>query len=116
MRIGYLNSRLIVILNILGGIFVILSASWIYATHTDLTPIKTERVFQKNLTEANKIRKIEAFRQVHQSILINHKQHLNQHYQNVQPIIWFTSITLLIFALNTFVFIQLVKSKGIRIR
>jgi len=95
---------------------VILSASWIYVTHTDLTPIKTERVFQKNLTEANKIKKIEAFRQVHQSILINHKQNLNQHYENVQHIFWFTAITVLIFSLNTFLFIRLVKAKGIRIR
>ncbi|NOZ54901.1 MAG: hypothetical protein GXP08_17495 [Gammaproteobacteria bacterium] len=116
MRIGYLSSRLIVIINILGGLLVILSASWIYVTHTDLTPIKTERVFQKNLKEANSIRKTEIFRQVHQSILINHKQNLNQHYENVQPIVWFTIVILLIFMINTFLFIQLLKSKVIRIR
>jgi len=116
MRIGYLSSRLIVIINLLGIILCVLTTTWIVVTHTDLTPEKTERVFQKNIKEANKIRNLDAFRQVHQSILLAHKRELDGHYKNVKPIYWMTGVAILIFALNTFMFWKLVKAKSIRIR
>ena len=116
MRIGYLSSRLIVIINILGIILCVLTTTWIVVTHTDLTPEKTERVFQKNIKEANEIRSLDAFRQVHQSILLSQKRLQDSHYNNVKPIYWMTIVAILIFALNTFLFWRLVKAKSIRIR
>ncbi|MGD8559527.1 MAG: hypothetical protein PVH04_07675 [Gammaproteobacteria bacterium] len=85
-------------------------------THTDLTPAKTERVFQKNIQEANKIRSLDSFRQVHQSILLSHKRELNIHYDNVKPVFWMTTIAILIFLLDSYLFWQLVREKSIRIR
>jgi uncharacterized membrane protein (DUF106 family) len=116
MRIGYLSSRLIVTINILGIIVCLLTTAWIVLTHTDLTPEKTERVFQKNIMEANDIRNLDAFRQVHQSVLLSHKREQDSHYENVKPIYWLTIVGILIFALNTYIFWQLVKEKSIRIR
>ena len=116
MRIGYLTSRLIVIVNVIGILLCATTSTWIYLTHSDLTPEKTERVFQKNIKEANKIRNLDTFRQVHQSILLSHKREQNIHFENVKPIYWLAVIAILIFAINTFLFWQLVKAKSIRIR
>lgn len=116
MRISYLSSRLIVTANAIGLLLCLGSSVWIYLTHTNLTPVKTERVFQKNIQEANKIRKLEAFRQVHQSMLLQHKRELDSHYDSVKPIVWLTTIAIALFALNTFIFWQLVRAKSIRIR
>ncbi|WP_455208861.1 hypothetical protein [Kaarinaea lacus] len=116
MRIGYLSSRLIVVINILGIVLCLSTTAWIVLTHTNLTPEKTERVFQKNIKEANTIRNLDAFRQVHQSILLAHKRELDNHYDNVKPIYWMTVVAILIFVLNTFLFWQLVKEKSLRIR
>lgn len=116
MRIGYLSSRLIVIVNVMGIILCLSTSAWIYLTHTDLTPEKNERVFQKNIKEANRINDIDEFRQVHQSILLAHKRKINLHYHNVKPIIWLSTIAILIFALDTYIFWQLVRAKSIRIR
>ncbi|MCI0505972.1 MAG: hypothetical protein L0Z73_07645 [Gammaproteobacteria bacterium] len=116
MRIGYLSSRLIVTINILGIIVCLLTTAWIVLTHTDLTPDKTERVFQKNIKEANDIRNLDAFRQVHQSVLLSHKREQDSHYENVKPIYWLAIVGILIFTLNTYIFWQLVKEKSIRIR
>ncbi|WP_455365400.1 hypothetical protein [Kaarinaea lacus] len=116
MRIGYLSSRLIVIINILGIVLCLLTTTWIVVTHTDLTPEKTERVFQKNIKEANKIRNLDEFRQVHQSTLLSHKREKDSHYNNVKPIYWMTIVAILIFALNTYLFWRLVKAKLIRVR
>ncbi|MGD8571209.1 MAG: hypothetical protein PVG89_13545 [Gammaproteobacteria bacterium] len=116
MRIGYLSSRLIIIVNVIGIVLCLATSTWIYMTHTDLTPAKTERVFQKNIQEANKIRSLDSFRQVHQSILLSHKRELNIHYDNVKPVFWMTTIAILIFLLDSYLFWQLVREKSIRIR
>lgn len=116
MRIGYLSSRLIIIINVVGILLCLTTSLWIYLTHTDLTPAKTERVFQKNIKEANKIHDIDGFRQVHQSILLAHKRELDQHFETVKPVFWMTAIAIIIFALDTYLFFQLVRAKSIRIR
>ncbi|HEY5601561.1 MAG TPA: hypothetical protein VIM41_00470 [Gammaproteobacteria bacterium] len=116
MRIGYLSSRLIVIINLLGILLCVLTTAWIVVTHTNLTPDKTERVFQKNILEANAIRNLDSFRQIHQSTLLSHKREQDTHYQNVKPIYWMTIVAILIFALNGYLFWQLIKEKSIRIR
>ncbi len=116
MRIGYLSSRLIVIINMIGILLCLTTSLWIYLTHSDLTPEKTERVFQKNIKEANKIRNLDTFRQVHQSILLTHKREMNMHFNNVKPIYWLAVIALFIFVINSYLFWQLVKAKSIRIR
>ena len=59
MRIGYLSSRIIVIVNVVGILLCLTTSVWIYLTHSDLTPEKPERVFQKNIKEANKIRNLD---------------------------------------------------------
>jgi len=116
MRIGYLSSRLIVIVNVIGILLCLTTSAWIYLTHSDLTPEKTERVFQKNIKEANKIRNLDTYRQVHQSILLSQKREMNTHFENVKPIYWLAVIAIVIFAMNTFIFWHLVKAKSIRIR
>ena len=116
MRIGYLSSRLIVIINMIGILLCLTTSMWIYLTHSDLTPEKTERVFQKNIKEANKIRNLDTFRQVHQSILLSHKRETNMHFNNVKPIYWLAVIAIFIFVINSYLFWQLVKAKSIRIR
>lgn len=116
MRIGYLSSRLLVAINIMGVVLCLWATIWVYITHTELTPEKNERVFQKNIAEANKIRDMEIFRQVHQSLLVAEKREKNQHYENVQPMLWLTSTAILLFIVNGVIFYLLVKSKAIRIR
>ena len=103
MRLGYLTSRLIVFVNVIGIVLCLSTSAWVYLTHTNLTPEKTERVFQKNIEEANKIRSLDAFRQVHQSILLTQKRELDIHYENVKPIFWLTVIAIMIFVLNGFI-------------
>ncbi len=104
------------IINVIGILLCLTTSVWIYLTHSDVTPEKTERVFQKNIKEANKIRNLDTFRQVHQSILLSHKRALNSHFENVKPIYWLAVIAIIIFIINTFIFWQLVKAKSIRIR
>ena len=116
MRIGYLTSRLIIAANVIGMLLCLSTAGWIYLTHTNLTPDKTERVFQKNIKEANHIRSLDALRQVHQSILLGHKREQDLHYDNVKPIFWLAIFAIVIFVLNGFVFWQLIKEKSLRIR
>ena len=116
MKIGYLSSRLIITINILGIILCILTTTWIVVAHTNLTPEKTERVFQKNIKDANEIRNLDSFRQVHQSILLSHKREQDIHYDNVKPIYWMTVVAILIFALNTYLFWRFIKDKTMRIR
>ena len=116
MRIGYLSSRLIIIVNVVGILLCLTTSVWIYLTHTDLTPAKTERVFEKNIKEANKIHNTDSFRQVHQSVLLAHRRELDQHYKNVKPIYWMTAVAIIIFALDTYLFFQLIRAKSIRIR
>ena len=116
MRIGYLTSRLIIVANVIGMLLCLSTSAWVYLTHTNLTPEKTERVFQKNIQEANKIRSLDAMRQVHQSILLGHKREQDSHYENVKPIFWFTFLAIAIFVLNGFFFWQLIKEKSLRIR
>lgn len=116
MRLGYLSARMIIAGNIVGILLCIATSTWIFASHTDLTPVKTERVFQKNIQEANKIRSLDAFRQVHQSILLGHKREQVAHYETVSPIIWLGVFAMCIFLLNAFIFWQLVREKSIRIR
>ena len=116
MKFGYLSSRLIVAINVLGIVLCLAITSWISLSHTNLTPEKTERIFQKNIQEANKIRGLDAFRQVHQSILLSHKRAQEAHYETVTKIIWVGIITIAMFLLNTYIFWRLVKEKSIRIR
>jgi len=116
MRIGYLTSRAIIFANILGILMCTVTSFWIYITHTNLTPEKTERSFQRNISEANKIHSLEVFRQVHQSILLEHKRKLDTHYENVRPILWLLIITIVVFAVNTYMFWVLLKERSIRIR
>ena len=116
MRLNSFIPRILLFINVIGIIFCIITSGWIYLTHKDLTPAKTERVFKKNIAEANKIRKLDVFRQVHQSILVTKKRELNQHYENVRPIFWFSFASVTIFLLNFLMFLQLIKSKVIKIR
>lgn len=116
MRLGYLSARLVIAINIIGVLLCLSTSAWIYLSHTNLTPEKTERVFQKNIQEANKIRTINAFRQVHQSILLGHKREQQAHYETVAPIVWLGFIAVAIFLLNAYIFWQLVREKSIRIR
>lgn len=116
MRIGYLGSRIIVTINLIGIVLCLSTSVWIYLSHTNLTPEKTERVFQKNIQEANKIRSIDSFRQVHQSILLGHKREQLAHYETVTPIIWLGIVAIAIFLFNAYIFWQLIKEKSIRIR
>lgn len=116
MRLGYLSARLVVAINIVGVLLCLSTSAWIYLSHTNLTPEKTERVFQKNIQEANKIRSLDSFRQVHQSTLLGHKRQLQTHYDTVSPIIWLGFIAIGIFLLNAYIFWQLVREKSIRIR
>lgn len=116
MRLGYLSARMVIAVNIAGILLCITSVSWIYVSHTNWSPEKTERVFQKNIQEANKIRSIDTFRQVHQSILLGHKREQLAHYETVSPIIWSGIIAMAIFVLNGYIFWQLVREKSIRIR
>lgn len=116
MRMNSFIPRVLIFINIVGILFCVITSGWIYLTHKDLTPAKTERVFKKNIEEANKIRKLSVFRQVHQSILVTKKRELNQHYENVRPIFWFSFSLIAIFTLNFLMFLQLIKSKVIKIR
>lgn len=116
MRLGYLSARLTIAINIIGIVLCLATSSWIYLSHTNLTPEKTERVFQKNIQEANKIRSLDSFRQVHQSTLLGHKRERLAHYESVVPIIWLGIVAIMIFALNAYIFLQLIKEKSIRIR
>ncbi|WP_455375397.1 hypothetical protein [Kaarinaea lacus] len=116
MRLGYLSARMVIAANIVGILLCIGTSTWIFLSHTNLTPVKTERVFQKNIQEANKIKSIDAFRQVHQSILLGHKREQLAHYETVSPIIWLGLIAIAIFLLNAYIFWQLVREKSIRIR
>ena len=116
MRLGYLSVRMVIAANVIGILLCIASSTWIFASHTNLTPEKTERVFQKNIQEANKIRSLDAFRQVHQSILLGHKREQIAHYETVSPIMWLGIIAIGIFVLNGYLFWQLVREKSIRIR
>jgi len=116
VRLGYLSVRMIIAANIIGVALCAILSSWMYLSHTNLTPEKTERVFQKNIQEANKIRSIDSFRQVHQSILLTHKRDLVAHYETVVPIIWLGIVVIAILVLNVYVFWQLVREKSIRIR
>jgi len=116
MRIGYLASRAIIFANVIGIILCIVTFTWIYITHVNLTPEKTERVFHQNIAEANKIHSLESFRQVHQSILLEHKRNMDIHYENVRPIAWLVIVILAVFVINTFLFWQLIRERSIRIR
>ena len=116
MRLGYLSARLVIAINILGVLLCLGMTSWIYLSHTNLTPEKTERIFQKNIKEANKIRSLDSFRQVHQSVLLGHKRTQEAHYKTVKPIGWLGFIGAAIFLFNGYIFWQLVKEKSIRIR
>ena len=116
MRLGYLSARMVIFANIIGILLCLASSTWIYISHTDLTPEKTERVFQKNIKEANGIRSLNAFRQVHQSILLGHKREQLAHYETVAPIIWLGIIAIVVFILNGYIFWQLIREKSIRIR
>lgn len=116
MKLGYLSARLVIAVNILGVLLCLSTSAWIYLSHTNLTPVKTERVFQKNIKEANKIRSIDAFRQVHQSILLGHKREQQAHYKTVTPIVWLGVIAISIFVLNAYIFWLLIREKSIRIR
>ena len=116
MRLGYLSARLVIAANIVGIFLCAATSTWIYLSHTDLTPAKTERVFQKNIEEANKIKSLNAFRQVHQSILLEFKRSQDSHFETVTPIIWLGIFAIGIFLLNGFIFWQLIREKSIRIR
>ena len=116
MRIGYLTSRAIIFANVIGIILCIVTSAWIYLTHINLNPEKTERVFHRNIAEANKIHSLVAFRQVHQSLVLEHKRNMDMHYENVRPIVWLVIVILAVFVINTFLFWQLLKEKSIRIR
>jgi len=107
---------MVIAANIVGILLCAATSTWIYLSHTDLTPEKTERVFQKNIQEANKIKSITAFRQVHQSILLGYKRDQIAHYETVSPIIWLGMIAIGIFLLNGYIFWQLVREKSLRIR
>ena len=116
MRLSYLSSRLIVSLNVIGVVLCLSSSVWIFLSHTNLTPVKTERIFQKNIQEANKIRSLDAFRQVHQSTLLGFKRERDAHYETVSPIIWLGVTAIAIFLVNGYIFWQLIREKSIRIR
>ena len=116
MRIGNFSTRLVLLVNIIGILLCAVTSGWIYVTHKDLTPAKTERVFEKNIKEANNIRKLDVFRQVHQSMLVTKKRELNQHYENVRPLFWFSFTTIIILTLNFLIFWQLLKSRVIRLK
>ena len=116
MKLGYLSSRMILAINMVGIVLCLTTSVWIYLSHTNLTPEKTERVFQKNIQAANKIRSIDSFRQIHQSILLGHKREQLAHYETVTPIIWLGVLAILIFLMNGYIFRQLIKEKSIRIR
>ena len=116
MKLGYLSARLVIAVNIIGILLCLSTSAWIFLSHTNLTPVKTERVFQKNIKEANKIRSLDAFRQVHQSILLGHKREQLAHYETVTPIVWLGFIAISIFLLNAYLFWQLIREKSIRIR
>jgi hypothetical protein len=116
MRLGYLSARMVILINIAGVLLCSTISIWIFLSHTNLTPVKTERVFQKNIQEANKIGSLDSFRQVHQSILLSHKREQLAHFNTVIPIIWLGVIAIVIFLVNVYMFWQLVKEKSIRIR
>jgi len=107
---------MVIAANLIGILLCAATSTWIYVSHTDLTPDKTERVFQKNIEEANKIHSINSFRQVHQSILLEYRREQDNHYETVMPIVWLGIFAIGIFLLDAYIFWQLVREKSLRIR
>ena len=116
MRLSYFSSRLLVAVNIVGLLLVLWVVVALYVTHTDLTPEKTERVFKKNISAANKIRGIDNYRQSYHGLLLDLKRERNLHYQDVIGVYWLAGISIVIFLVDILVFISLIRNKSLRIR